>query len=379
METLLSNSTHLSEKQNSISFESKALPFIKHGIPVFPVHYMKNEICSCGKADCKQAAKHPLTQNGFKDATLLPDKIKEWSKLYPDANLGIPTGQISGFWVLDVDKKNDGLDSFNILKNEFGDLLQTYSVQTGGGGYHLFFRYPANKTISSKTNVLKGIDVRADGGYIVGPNSIHVSGAKYVPLNEDFDFKLLKHAPEILIEKIKKSSLREVRKDDVKILIPEGQRNDFLFRLSTRLFKEGLSYDAVMSAIQIENRCRANPPLENLEVVACVESASKYDCQIIEKPIMGQDAFYGVAGLIINKLLPETEASKESMLVQLLVTMGAFVGRRSYLMISGTHHYLNEFAVVIGSTSKGRKGTSFDTIKYVMEKRLTSFFKDNVK
>ena len=54
------------------------LKYAKKGLQVFP----------CGGDDGKK----PLTNHGFKDATVDENKIREWGKKWPDANIGVPTG-----------------------------------------------------------------------------------------------------------------------------------------------------------------------------------------------------------------------------------------------------------------------------------------------
>src|SRR5688572_8635175 len=71
-----------------------ALAYAKRGWRIFPVWYMKDGRCACGKKDCRKA-KHPigtLAPNGFKDATTDADVIRRWWSAHPDANIGIPTG-----------------------------------------------------------------------------------------------------------------------------------------------------------------------------------------------------------------------------------------------------------------------------------------------
>ena len=65
----------------------------KFGWPVFPVHSVNESgSCSCGRSECANAGKHPLTPNGFKDATTDPGQIRKLWEAYPDANIGVPTG-----------------------------------------------------------------------------------------------------------------------------------------------------------------------------------------------------------------------------------------------------------------------------------------------
>ena len=56
---------------------------------------------------CKPRDKTPLTPNGLRDATTDPEQIRTWWARFPKANIGIPTGVVTGFDVLDVDGGGD--------------------------------------------------------------------------------------------------------------------------------------------------------------------------------------------------------------------------------------------------------------------------------
>lgn len=69
-------------------------------------------------------------------------------------------------------------------------------------------------------------------------------------------------------------------------------------------------------------------------------------------------AFHGLAGDFVRLVEPHTEASREALLVQFLVTAGSLIGRGPHCVADGAEHHGNLFAVVAGPTSTGRKGTS---------------------
>jgi hypothetical protein len=73
-------------------------------------------------------------------------------------------------------------------------------------------------------------------------------------------------------------------------------------------------------------------------------------------------AYHGVAGEIVRKIEPHTESDAVALLIQLLVAFGSLIGRHGYIVADGARHYANLFAVLIGDTSKGRKGTSWAQI-----------------
>ncbi len=83
-------------------------------------------------------------------------------------------------------------------------------------------------------------------------------------------------------------------------------------------------------------------------------------------PEMGADAFHGLAGDVVEAIAPTTEADPVALLAHLLVEFGNAVGRRSYCIADGARHYPNEYAVTVGITSKGRKGTSAQRVDQFM-------------
>ena len=119
----------------------------------------------------------PLTSHGFKDATTAPEMIRKWWSRWPDANVAIPTGRVSGLLVLDVDPRNGGDENWKALITSNPPLPITAKQRSGGGGLHICFRYPATQ---AKTGALdRGVEIASDGHYILVAPSIHPSGNAY--------------------------------------------------------------------------------------------------------------------------------------------------------------------------------------------------------
>lgn len=74
------------------------------------------------------------------------------------------------------------------------------------------------------------------------------------------------------------------------------------------------------------------------------------------------EAFHGLFGRIVRTLEPHTEADPVALLAQLMVLFGNVVGRGPHFTVESTRHYTNEFVVLVGNTSRARKGTSKDRI-----------------
>ena len=154
-----------------------ALRYAAHGWPVVPLHSPQGAGCSCRGDDCASRGKHPRTPRGLHDASTDAASIAAWWRRWPDANLGVVTGAASGLVVLDIDLP-DGPTSLASLEAEHAPLPSTCEQRTGSGGRQLLFAHPG-RPVGNRTRVQPGIDVRADGGYIVVPPSTHASGARY--------------------------------------------------------------------------------------------------------------------------------------------------------------------------------------------------------
>lgn len=107
--------------------------------------------------------------------------------------------------VIDLDEKGSvsGVATWNnwIAEHELGCEPETWRARTGGGGQHVYFRYPAHLSIRNTQATLAGIDVRAEGGFVVAPPSMHRHGKPYQWLFSPFDTDLAE-APQWLLEKV---------------------------------------------------------------------------------------------------------------------------------------------------------------------------------
>ena len=157
-----------------------ALSYAVRGWRVLPLHAPLNGGCSCRRPACSHPGKHPRTVHGLSDASTDPDTINQWWREWPDANIGIVTGPESGLVVLDVDPRHDGDKSLRDLESQHAPLAPTLEVQTGGGGRHLYFKYPEGANLGNSSGTLgPGLDVKGSKGYVVAPPSLHASGKTY--------------------------------------------------------------------------------------------------------------------------------------------------------------------------------------------------------
>jgi hypothetical protein len=84
-------------------------------------------------------------------------------------------------------------------------------------------------------------------------------------------------------------------------------------------------------------------------------------------PALNDAALHGLAGKVVTRLIPNTEADQVALLLQFMVSFGNAVGRRPHFLVEGTKHFPNLFVVLAGKTAKARKGTSADRIRHLFE------------
>jgi hypothetical protein len=101
-------------------------------------------------------------------------ELRTWWRRWPDAGVGVVCGAVSGVIVVDGDPRN-GL----ALADLVGRLPVTPTVETGGGGLHLYFARPPGLVIPKIAGLLPGPDLQGEGSYVVAPPSVHPNGQLY--------------------------------------------------------------------------------------------------------------------------------------------------------------------------------------------------------
>lgn len=158
-----------------------ALDYAASGWPVFMLGRTKRPVANC--PDCANTGPDHdrdacpcLTCHGFYAATTNPDQITALIAAVPTGQLALRTGAPSGTVVVDVDPDHGGRHTMNNLIRR-ALLPPTAYVVTGSGGLHLYYRHPRHSVGCSQgkpgQGLGPGIDVKADGGYVVLPPSAH--------------------------------------------------------------------------------------------------------------------------------------------------------------------------------------------------------------
>jgi hypothetical protein len=130
---------------------SKALE-VAEDYPVFPCDTKKRPVC----------------HGGFKSATQDPDEVERLFSASNAALIGIPTGEVSGVSVIDIDVRDGKQGKEWVEKN--AELLGITKVsETQSGGWHYYYQHVSG--IRNRAGIDGCVDVRGDGGYVIHPES----------------------------------------------------------------------------------------------------------------------------------------------------------------------------------------------------------------
>ncbi len=207
-------------------------------------------------------------------------EIEQWFRRWPDANVGIVTGEISNLVVLDVDPVHGGADSLRDLERRYGVLPVTAQAITGGGGRHFYFAFPL-RHLSNRTGLAPGLDLRADGGIVVAPPSVHPSGTPYEWVEGCAPAECgTAPMPSWLLRLArapfaKRGHPAAYWRTLVEEGVTEGVRNITIASLAGRLLWHGVDPVVACELLLCWNRVRCRPPLDDAEVARTVASIAR--------------------------------------------------------------------------------------------------------
>jgi P4 family phage/plasmid primase-like protien len=175
--------------------------------------------CTCNQphAEPKDAGKHPAIGEWNIKATDDKSVIETWWSKNPNYNIGVYC-QPSGFFVIDIDPRSGGLESFEKFDEEIapGSLPKTVMAYTGAymhqgksvRGRHIFYKVAEGEQLQGNLNALglKGVDIKHNG-YVMTAPSRHFSGVNYewVPGHAPWEIEMAE-APEQLLQVLRKKS-----------------------------------------------------------------------------------------------------------------------------------------------------------------------------
>lgn len=239
---------------NDMTLQEAAETYVSMGLCVFP---------------CLPRSKHPATEHGFLDASDDLETVRKWWKENPKYNIGIATGLASGgLYVVDLDNKpdKDGLSSFDDWTMENGRVPDTWMACTGSGGRHLIFT--EDSAHQNAAGVLPGVDIRADGGYIVAPPSIHPDTGQAYAWELGFSPEDLPPAelPPKLLQLGRGKHPGRKKKFRAPEAIEDHTRTDTLVSMIGQLSISGYSPEGIEALIRQENETKCSPPLTEEEL-----------------------------------------------------------------------------------------------------------------
>lgn len=367
-----------------------ALWFAKRGFGVFSVWSADaNGQCRCvlGPA-CDNAGKHPVTRNGFHDATTDPQRIRTLLQAGSEPNYGLVCPD--GVFALDVD--GDGIARLVELEQRLGPLPPTLRTKTAHGE-HVFLRWPPDlpRPIGQLWGYVTRWGSGQNAGYVIGPRSVHASGAVYAPASailevaeipQDWAQDVLQPVPEEV------DALFTI--DGGGYALPDygftGDRYPEILRYVASRYLRGLSIDEIWAGVISVLAPRFENTLTEPELRSRFERAWRgtpgrlgepHIEQMPELPPMqpvapiewpappAEEAYHGVLGDIIRAVEPYTEADPVAILGSLLAMAGACMGHLKSIY-QGSTQAANLFIALVGDSSTGRKGTAASIARDVM-------------
>jgi P4 family phage/plasmid primase-like protien len=278
------------------------------GWNILPCHGIINGRCTCGRThgEPKEVGKHPVINQWNSYSTSDSEAVKKWWGENPDYNIGVHCSK-SGFFVIDIDPRSGGPESFTKFIEQVGEgnlpatveaITGTYSGKDGSPnrGRHLFYKCDPEEGLVGHLGGmdLKGIDIKHNGYVLIAP-SRHFSGVSYEWADGRAPWEIeMAEAPEALLAMLRKKtrrtrySLNEGNWDDLEwdrvdvsaMLekgINEGSRAVDVYKLTCALANKIGTDDVSRQVIESEmvrfNQLKIRPPLELEELLMHVHRA----------------------------------------------------------------------------------------------------------
>lgn len=375
------------------SLTEAALSIASEGLPVFPCN----------------AAKKPLVEHGFKDATCDPAKIREMFARPGAALIAIPTGHITQRVVVDVDPRHAG-DAW-LAQNE-NALPPTRVHSTPSGGQHFVFRTPLTEIRNSASRIAPGVDVRGEGGYAIVPPSpgyAVIDDAEPADMPEWLIAACLPPVPQPSPRPAVFSRPEEITDARIRGLVsalldniraaPDGTKHSILrdnaralggclhltdwseadaaellvgalpasvedWNLARRTALDGLR-NGQQHPLELEDRpnpfrhphAGSNGPSPEAEAQRAGSVNNAWPDPL------GLVAFPGIAGEFVATLHGNTEADPAALLFQFLTAFGNAIGNGAFYVVENDEHPARLNVLLIGPTAKARKGTAWGRVR----------------
>ena len=142
----------------------------------FPCTRSRTAAARAGVVTARRSRSTPHPLGGEHAGAGDREQVAAWWHRWPDANVAVATGRVSGVAVLDIDPRSGGDDVLRSLERRWGELPDTVEAHTGGGGRHVWF---AVEEELPSVVLAPGLELKAERGAVVAPPSLHASGERY--------------------------------------------------------------------------------------------------------------------------------------------------------------------------------------------------------
>lgn len=349
-------------------FKSKVeavLNYQKMGWSVIPLHYPTNNGCSCRKPNCENIGKHPLIKyKPYMKKRARKEQIEAWWNKWPDANVGILTGAISGIFVLDADsvEARESIKKMGIAKTP---------VVATGKGRHVYLKHPGQRVRNIADSEPH---VRGDGGYVVAPPSIHKTGKPYRWLLSPTKTTPIEPPPQVLAYLEERPSNKKIRSKNGQTGwveaalngVTDGKRNVTAARLTGHYINMGMRDSEIASHLLMWNKMN-RPPLNPQRIHWTVASIwAKHDSKKNADLAAFPDIMTGLAGDFAGLYSSHLEAPPHFFYMGFLTCLGAALSNRLTLR-SQISPQPRLYTILLGESADVRKSTVL--------KEVTGFFR----
>jgi hypothetical protein len=380
---------------------------------IFSVHCRKYYELNIPVIPLAPCGKHPVIKDWSRYCRTMPtdQEMTEWENSFPTGNIGLPLGAASRIVGVDIDTDDP------ILLERIKRILPTSLVRKKGAkGETAFFRYAGHTSRKFRLHPQGKpiVELLSDGNQTVLPGSIHPeTGKPYIWITQDSLLNLnASELPELpidfmdqlercfsdlkstIIESGKCGGRNDILKNQVVAAVIKGKPDEEIVREVLRFDLQ--SHSPPLFSDPSDQQMRNRTPHENAaRFVSNVrkslirsgitqnQDASEVSFKALALPQwpspLGEEAYYGLAGEIVRAIEPNTEADSVALLIQLLTAFGNAVGRKAHFPVEADAHYLNLFSVLVGESSKGRKGTSWGHILRLFEQVDPEWRKECIK
>jgi len=340
------------------------------------------------------------------------DEIRRWWAEYPNGNVGIICGNISGIAVIDI----DDIETADARVTK--EMPTGYQVQTKNG-LHAYYTIPKRVKLQSNPKIL-GVELKAEGSLVAAPPSIHPEGGAYTfKMNGELRqlpqwFLDLSHQPST------RGKLRSASPDNDWVIqawqgVGKGERNTTAAKLAghylgKRLKREEvveimsdwnerntppLDHDELMTVIQSieQTHNRNHPPLKDRpehsrrdkpaedestpQPIAVFEPTTDEEAAEDEQeqhvavtnlfPSFPHEAFRGIFEAFRLAHTETTEAADEFLFASMLSAVGSVMGRKCWVWYAHPL-YPNFYVAIVGTTARARKSTAANKIKDLLRR-----------